>query len=877
MKQFTLATLAIAVSVAISTNAFALENEKQSSSSEKADKDNSVSEFSVTTTRIASNLKPRANITGSFSERTMEIMSSEASSKYLQNPRAADSATFPMRLINKLNEKPWINSPSFPIRAKDMACFYGVPSYRYPQKFDSDKTPVVVTADKVSGKLNDKKAHILTYTGNVEVTQGDKILNSDIVVYDGKERTLSTKSSAVIHEPEYTISSDEDMVHNLDTKQMNLTNAAFILNGSVISGTADKMNIDNKKGSKTYKGATISGCPVDKRSWHFYSTTFKTEKDAYFGDAWNDVLFLGKVPVFYTPYAQIPLTKKRHSGLLPVSLEYKSGEGISYSAPIYLNLATNYDATVTPGHDAKRGNIYDVQFRYLPFNNLSGEINATYLPNDPHWSPKNDDYSRWFINIYQTLSFLENDLNFSIDYSKVRNDDYTYLSDISQKNAAITDSSLQQSFKASYDQDLYDVSLELRKYQNMFSTSNISTYRPFAMLPQLKANTYNSYGSFYFKLKTEATHFSLDKMKNDMTLSMNRLHAEPSVRYLAYEGYGTSVDMGLTGFLTHYSQSDLEYLTSSYKSRLGFNEYKDSVTRALYLADVHAKSTFEKKVLDMNHTQTLEPEFKYQYIPYKDQSNIALYDTTNRYDDYYTLFSPHRYAGIDRIANINMATFGLTSRLLDAHDREVFRAALAQGYNFSDNRVKLRQSDTLSTNPRSPLEALIDVVPFDGMSIHTQAQYNPDGDEFYTYSGSARYTDPATGYMLGVSYRYYKDGNYYVENYKQVDLKQLGLEVKLPISSSWTAFAASYKDIEQSYNIDTKFGLKYDDCCYAVTLLYENYMNMDWKNMQHTPEKLIGVQFELKDLFAINVRGITDPNGTGTHYLPSLDPTNLNR
>lgn len=82
----------------------------------------------------------------------------------------------------------------------------------------------------------------------------------------------------------------------------------------------------------------------------------------------------------------------------------------------------------------------------------------------------------------------------------------------------------------------------------MFSTSNISTYRPFAMLPQLKANTYNSYGSFYFKLKTEATHFSLDKMKNDMTLSMNRLHAEPSVRYLAYEGYGTSVDMGLTGF-----------------------------------------------------------------------------------------------------------------------------------------------------------------------------------------------------------------------------------------------------------------------------------------------------------------------------------------
>ena len=208
-KQFTLATLAIAVSMAVVSNAFALDNEKHNGQNEKADKENSVSEFSVTTTRIAPDIKPRANIVGSFSERTLEIMSSEASSKYLQNPRVADTATFPMRLINRLNEKPWINSPSFPIRSKDMACFYGVPSYRYPQKFDSDKTPVVVTADRVSGKLNDKKAHILTYTGNVEVTQGDKILNSDKVVYDGKARTLTTKGSAVIHEPEYTISSDE--------------------------------------------------------------------------------------------------------------------------------------------------------------------------------------------------------------------------------------------------------------------------------------------------------------------------------------------------------------------------------------------------------------------------------------------------------------------------------------------------------------------------------------------------------------------------------------------------------------------------------------------------------------------------------------------
>ena len=54
---------------------------------------------------------------------------------------------------------------------------------------------------------------------------------------------------------------------------------------------------------------------------------------------------------------------------------------------------------------------------------------------------------------------------------------------------------------------------------------------------------------------------------------------------------------------------------------------------------MHAKTTLERKVLDLRHTQTLEPEIQYRYIPYENQDNIGLYDTTDRLNDYYSNFS----------------------------------------------------------------------------------------------------------------------------------------------------------------------------------------------------------------------------------------------
>ena len=62
--------------------------------------------------------------------------------------------------------------------------------------------------------------------------------------------------------------------------------------------------------------------------------------------------------------------------------------GFEISTPYYLNLAPNYDATLTPRYMTKRGLQIGAQFRYLlgdempPLGLATGEMNAEFLPHD---------------------------------------------------------------------------------------------------------------------------------------------------------------------------------------------------------------------------------------------------------------------------------------------------------------------------------------------------------------------------------------------------------------------------------------------------------------------------------------------------------------
>ncbi|MDO4675164.1 MAG: LPS assembly protein LptD [Anaerobiospirillum succiniciproducens] len=815
----------------------------------------------------------RLNSVTEFADNIYGVMVKNiATQQYLSNRQLAAASTFPLRLISTLSKNPWRPSPFMPVPERDMECYYGIPAYSEPQNFDLETTPVNISANEVtaSGTQN------LTYSGNVTVSQGDRLIKADEAVYDGDAGTLVTSGNISIHTPQLTINSPASLESNLKSDVSTFSDATFQLNGSVARGSSKLVTVNNEQKSTEVEDFTFTTCPVGDNSWYFKAGSVELDQNDSFGESYHNVLYVKDVPVLYLPYLNFPTTNRRKSGLLYPSVSISSNNGADYEQPIYWSIASNYDYTFTPRLMSKRGLLLGNEFRYMPIENSIGTFIFDYIPNDNDWalSENFDDDSRYFFRWKHTSSFFNNDLTFDIDYQRVRNGDYDYLDDLGAKETNVTDDHLKQSLKAAYDRPDFHIQAEARDYQRL-QPDTILGHRPFSMLPQISGQYYSTVGSLTLNFNGEMTRFSSSSDSRAQNFEATRIHFEPEIGMQLFNMRGTSVDASLRGFFTHYSQDSIEDMPDYYRTNLGFTELDSSVNRALYLAQIKAKTTLERKVLDLRHTQTFEPEVLYQYIPYEDQSNIALYDTTDRMSDYYSNFSFRNYTGKDRIADINAITMGVTSRLLDPHDREIVRFGVSQTYSFNTTKVTLAPRDPINTSPRSPMAMFFNAEPVNGLTLHAGLSYDSEEDNLKSWNAMTQYKNE-NGLLVQVGYRFADKGNRSLAN-DLVDLSQLGLVTSVPINEKISVSFAAYNDLEQNEDIDTKAAIKFEDCCWSLSFVYENYNSCDWDSLKHERDHIFGIQFEFKGAGAVNVTGDFDRNFTDTRLLKHFDPTDLNR
>lgn len=646
------------------------------------------------------------------------------------------------------------------------------------------------------------------------------------------------------------------------------------MNGSVARASTKELEIDNQNKNAKAEELTFTTCPISDEAWYIKAEDLDLVQGEAYGSAYDATVYFKDVPVFWLPYVTFPISNQRKSGLLYPEVSYSTENGLDYAQPIYLNLAPNYDDTFTPRFMGRRGFALNNEFRYMPVKDSEGTLTFNYLPHDSNWDlAGNSSHERWMIDWQHESAFLNEDLTFRVDFARVRPNDYDYLSDIGADGANVTDDHLVQSFRAAYNRPSYDVGVEVRTYQSLLP-DQASIIKPFSMLPQLTASYYDTFGAALVSVDGEITQFEAPNESAYDNFDATRVHLEPALTYQLYNSRGATLSAGGRLFLTHYEQDNLNLLPSYYRTDLGFKNLDSSADRALYLLEMRGKTTFERKVLDLRHTQTLEPEIQYRYIPYKNQNDIGLYDTTDRQTDYYSNFSFRHFTGYDRIADVNEVTAGITSRLLDPHDREILRLALSQTYSFVPTRTTLNPNDSPSRYPRSPLSLSIDANPYPGLTMHGAVSYTNETNSVSAWNFMTEYrTD--SGLMLQGSYRFADNGNRSLEN-DPVDLDQLGLQIVWPLNKNFTLIAAGYRDLEQDRDIDKKLALRYEECCYAITFMIEDYTRTDWDDLSYDRERRIGLQFEFKGLGAVNISGADNPDSTDTYLLDYFNPTNLN-
>ena len=763
-------------------------------------------------------------------------------------------------------------------------CYDYVPKIEKPSADqDANAQPVEVDADR----LEAKQGGTAVYEGDVKVRQGVRKFDSDYAQLDQKSRDVIAIGNIYYNDGQITVTSDKTLKSNLDTKNSELEEGKYQVHGSPVRGFAEKVTMTNNNQNITLEGAQYTTCPPGQEAWTLKAGSIDIDQSEVFGEAWNASLWLYDYPVFYFPYINFPIKDERKTGLLYPGYTQSSKNGMDITQPFYWNIAPNYDATITSRFMDRRGLMEQVEFRYMPDPAHVGTLYFENLADDKQYDETdslNDHLSdghRYLLSARHTSMFMDNAMRVSVDYTKVRDQDYNYFNDFSPKVGTQVDNQLQQSLKAGYYQQSWNLNAEVRTYQILLA----SAQQPHELMPRINHNYYQQGNWYDLAWNTELTNFGYN---NDQAIEENkgsaytgtRVYTAPTLTIPLIDEAGYFLDSQYKLMYTRYDQTVPDDMSSTFTNRFTPQGGGDVtleegiITRVLPSFRLKGGMTFERdqQWFGEGASQTLEPEFQYLYVPYKDQDNIGVYDSTTMRQDYYSLFSDRRFAGLDRISDSNRLSVGVTTRIYDPAGDERIRLAVAQAFDFVAPRVKLYASDNLSTNTRSPLSFEGDAKINEQWYAHAGAQYDVEQRQISSANSALEYRHEKL--ISQLNHRFVRDANYDLDRKGEVtDLNQIGLLLTTPLNDQWHLYGGYYQELDQNVKVDRKVGLKYDSCCWSINFNLEWVNTPDNVTMRPTSERSLGIQFEMKGLGSVG----TGSKGTSldTEALPYIRPFNL--
>jgi len=749
-------------------------------------------------------------------------------------------------------------------QAADLAsqCMLGVPSYNRPLVTgDTNNLPVTINADHAKGNYPDDAV----FTGKVDVQQGNSRLQADEMqlhqqVAEGQADPVRTVDALgnVHYDDNQVILKGPKAWANLNTKDTNVWEGDYQMVGRQGRGTADLMKQRGENRYTILDNGTFTSCLPGSNTWSVVGSEVIHDREEQVAEIWNARFKLGPVPVFYSPYLQLPIGDKRRSGFLIPNAKYSTTNYFEFYLPYYWNIAPNFDATITPHYIHKRGNIqWENEFRYLTHAG-AGLVEFDYLPSDKVYqdeNPTESDRHRWLF-YWQHGGVLDEVWRFNVNYTKVS--DPTYFNDFTTKYGSSTDGYATQIFSVGYGIENFNATVSTKQFQ-VFDTQSGDSY---SAEPQLDVNFYqNDVGPFDTRIYAQAVHFV---NANENMPEATRVHLEPTINLPLSNDWG-SLNTEAKVMATHYQQSNLDTYNDATKAGL-----ESSVSRVLPQFKVDGKMIFER---DMNwaenFTQTLEPRAQYLYVPYRDQSGIKNYDSSLLQSDYSGLFRDRTYGGLDRIASANQVTTGVTSRIYDDQSVERFNVSVGQIYYFSESRTG---DDNINWEKDDNTGSLVWAGDTywrmsDRWGLRGGVQYDTRLDNVATSSATVEYRRDEDR-MVQLSYRYASPEyihaalpNYDVtsEQYKD-GISQVGGAASWPIVDRWSVVGAYYFDTNTSKPADQMVGLQYNSCCYAIRVGYERKLNgWDPQSNQSKYDKVIG--------FNIELRGLSSNYGLGTQQM----------
>lgn len=643
------------------------------------------------------------------------------------------------------------------------------------------------------------------FSEQVELRFRQGILSAERARYDRDDERLDILGSITYRDPDLVVFA-EDARMDTDSEELYFGSAGFDLPNRPARGSAEQISIEGGEETVSLSSVFFTTCPEDHMAWDLRAKELDLDIDQGFGTARGVRLNFKGVPILYTPYFTFPIDDQRKSGFLTPNVAERDRTGLDIAIPYYLNLAPNYDLTLEPRYMSQRGVQMNGDFRYL-MPQSGGQLSFEYLPDDDEVGD-----TRRYLNL-QHESFFGRGWRLLAGIEEVSDD--AYFEDLGDSLSITSQTHLNRYLDFGFFAPRWSMLSRFQNYQTI-DTFIAPEDRPYERVPQLLFDGGWGDGLLGFASTTELVNFDREVGTTGWRLDSTQ---ELSLRFARAGMYVTPA--------IAYRQTNywLENIAP------GTDETRD---RGLPIGSIDLGLRFERDAGRRSQwIQSLEPRLLYVNRPFRDQSDLPVFDTILPDFNLVQLFRKYQFVGPDRIGDTDQLSFGFTTRLIDAASgRERLSATLGQ------TRYLRSQQVGLPGQMPPPNVSASDYVAELGMSLsdfwNLALGYQWDSETDQTARAETRFEfRPRSDRVFGVGYRY-----------RRGSLEQGDLSFVWPVGERWRMIGSYSYSLLEKEPLEQFVGWEYEACCWRLRVIGRQYVS----RRTGETDSAISIQLELKGL-----------------------------
>lgn len=668
-----------------------------------------------------------------------------------------------------------------------------------------------------------KENDVIKALGNVELSQGSRILLADRVIYSQKKDEVTAEGNVILLEPNGEVLFSTKVVLSHDLKSGVINDFKLLMNDGSRFAANSAIRFDGSR--NVMKEAIFSPCHPCKEDpnkplvWQIKAEQVTHDEDTKNIEYESALLEIFDFPIFYMPYFIHPdPSVERRSGFLIPTLGHSDERGLIYGQPYYQVIDRARDIKLEPTIYTRNGMILKTHYRHaLELGNIDLKTTTGFITDSFHENSFNDIALKGSIDLEAKFA-IDDTWRSSFDLEQTSNRNYQRKFDLDTKEV-LTSRALLEGFRSrNYS------SLSVYKFQGLRVTDDRRA-QPF-VFPMLNYNFTGQPNSTGIRPEID---LAISSITREIGVDSRKLSLKSGLQMPFYSGLGEI-------YTFHSSlQTDLFFSNNINEGLEGRSNTDHAEFRIIPQLGVNWRYPFVRN--QMGSVQIIEPIINFVLGPnIQNSSKIANEDSQAFEFDDTNIFDLNRYAGTDLITGGSRIDYGLRSSIAN-NDGQQSELLLAQSYRFAGNSSFSEASGL--EHKKSDYVGRFTFFPNDAFNIHYRFRLD-----------SGNFSPSRTELGLNLFHQQHIIALDYILIDEQRETEEFGnreqmdLKINSQLLANWTSNLQLVQDFTDSSNrtIKASLGVTYTDECFTIGLQYQRE-DMSGEELQPEDQVLLLINF----------------------------------